>query len=202
MHCSQIERSSDPSYVISNYSAYIQSYVLGKGRTTLPSPGEHHFVSTYLVPKLYSINGKVPDYVNPDGTKAILGDIVYYQDGKHHFGIEVKLGVIRLTKREFNEWIVEDKLNRWPHLFIGVGHTGIGLATWQDFREVYVTAIRAKNSGWIPKRIADGYGPMKDVDVLLPTFGKSGWFPFSADALEASKNEARFTKLLRSHIQR
>lgn len=186
--------------MITSYSAYIQSYLLGKGRATLPAPGEHHFVSAYLVPKLYSINNKVPDYINPDGTKSILGDVVYYQDGKHHFGIEVKLETVRLTKREFNEWIVGHDSSQWPHLFIGVGHTGIGLAKWGEFRNAYINAVQAKKHDWILKEIDEGYGPMKDMDVLLPHLPSSAQFPFTSSAIEASEHEARFTRALRTHI--
>ena len=60
------------------------------------------------MPKLYEINGIAPDYINPDGTKAIIIDVVYYRDEKHHFEIEVKLGTVRLTRREFNDWIVNE----------------------------------------------------------------------------------------------
>ena len=38
-----------------------------------------------------------------------MGDVVYYRDEEHHLGLEVKRGTIRLTSREFNEWIVRCK---------------------------------------------------------------------------------------------
>lgn len=41
----------------------------------------------------------MPNYVNPDGTKKVYGDVVYYRDGRHHFGIEVKCDVVQ-AKRE------------------------------------------------------------------------------------------------------
>ena len=75
--------------MILSYSEYIRLYIHRLNKSSPPAPGEHHFVSAYLVPKLYSINGKVPDYINPDGTKSILGYVVYYQDGQHHFGIHL-----------------------------------------------------------------------------------------------------------------
>ena len=65
-----------------------------------PCPGEHHFVSAYLVPKLFSINQRIPDYINPDGTKGIIGDIVYYQDHEHQFGIEVKFHIASRSNAE------------------------------------------------------------------------------------------------------
>ena len=52
--------------MVPSYCDYIRDYVHSKGSSSLPTPGEHHFVSAYLVPKLFAINGKVPDYINPD----------------------------------------------------------------------------------------------------------------------------------------
>ncbi len=82
----------------------------------------------------FQLNQRVPDYINPDGTKGIIGDIVYYKDHEHQFGIEAKLGNIRLTKGEFNEWVVNTDTARWPHAFIGIGTLGIGLCSWAEFR--------------------------------------------------------------------
>ena len=186
--------------MISSYCEYIDRYVRRKSKSAPPAPGEHHFVSAYLVPKLYAINGKVPDYINPDGTKAILGDVVYYQNGKHHFAIEVKLGTVRLTKREFNEWIVSTDSGNWPDLFIGVGRSGVSLATWGEFRGAYIAAIRTKVHGWAPLEISSGYGPMKGVDELPPHLPNGTWFQFATSATEASEREAKFTTALRRGI--
>jgi hypothetical protein len=112
----------------------------------------------------------------------------------------VKLGSVRLTKHEFNTWIVGQTSDKWPHLFVGVGKTGIGLATWSEFRDAYVTAVQAKNGKWSPKKIAAGYGPMKSVDVLLPHLPSKAWFPYAELALEADKHETRFTETLRAYI--
>lgn len=186
--------------MLSSYSAYIDRYLCDREKGSPPIPGEHHFVSAYLVPKLFKINGKVPDYINPDGTKSILGDVVYYQNGIHHYGIEVKLGTIRLTKHEFNTWIVDHVPTKWPHLFVGVGNTGIVLATWSDFRKAYVAAVQAKDKEWSPKRIPSGYGPMKRIDVLLSHLPGDAWFPYVQSIHEAKKHDVRFTKALRKYI--
>ena len=92
--------------MIPTYTDYINRYILKNGLGDNKSPGEHHFVAAYLVPKLFVINQLVPDYINPDGTKSITGDIVYFKNGSYRLGIEVKYGTIRLTKNEFNIWIV------------------------------------------------------------------------------------------------
>lgn len=103
--------------MIRDFSEYITQHMTESGLSHRPSPGEHHFVSIYLVPRLYRINKRVPDYVNPDGTKKVIGDVVYYKDHEHQLGIEVKLGTVRLTKNEFNTWIVNSDEVEWPHTF-------------------------------------------------------------------------------------
>lgn len=186
--------------MIPTYSEYISKYVRSSDLGGRPAPGEHHFVSAYLVPKLFSLNGLVPDYINPDGTKGILGDVVYYQDHKHHFGIEAKLGVVRLTKREFNEWIVNDDSSLWPNLFIGVGHAGIAMSKWEQFRDAYVASVRSKNSGWSAVELAEGYGPMKNVDQLEPHLDKSTWFPWQRTVESSDYYEQTFLEALHRHL--
>ena len=132
-----------------------------------PCPGEHHFVSAYLLPRLFSLNKRIPDYINPDGTKSIIGDVVYYKDHEHQFSIEAKLGTIRLTKSEFNEWIVSSDQSCWPHAFIAIGTKGIGFCSWEDFRTTYISSVREKNPTWSPAIIDGGYGPQKSVNLLL-----------------------------------
>ena len=165
-----------------------------------PTPGEHHFVAAYLVPRIFTITGRIPDYINPDGTKSILGDVVYYKDGQHHFGIEVKLGTVRLTKREMNEWIVSDNEALWPCVFVGVGSTGVAISDWRSFRSAYVRAVRQKVPNWSPVTIDAGYGPQKAVDELVPYLAKELWFPLST-GLQATQNEANLVCAIRSHIE-
>ena len=111
--------------MIQTYSDYITNYIIEPRNSKRPIPGEHHFVAAYLAPKLISLNGRVPDYINPDGTKAILGDVVYYKDNKHHFGIEVKLETVRLTRREYNHWILGADEDNRPDVYIGIGSDGV-----------------------------------------------------------------------------
>ena len=187
--------------MIANFSEYISRYILKADKSAPPTPGEHHFVCVYLVPRLFTINDKVPDFINPDGTKSILGDVVYYQDGRHHFGIEVKLDTVRLTKREFNEWIVSEDTKLWPNLFVGISSNGIALASWGEFRSAYLAAVRAKNENWSPTMIESGYGPMKAVNELRQHLTSGAWFPFTANQSDASKHEAAFTAALRLGVE-
>lgn len=186
--------------MVPSYSEYIRRYIHRRSKASPPSPGEHHFVATYLLPKLYEINGIVPDYVNPDGTKSIIGDVVYYRDEKHHFGIEVKLGTVRLTKREFNDWIVDEDPEFWPNLFLGVGRKGIALSSWSEFRTSYVASVKSKKPGWVATKIEDGYGPMKEVDELAEHLGEGLWFAI-AEASTTAIHDLRFTTALRNRVE-
>lgn len=188
--------------MIATYSEYIQRFVARRAKGSPPLPGEHHFVAAYLVPKLYAITGIVPDYINPDGTKAILGDVVYYRDNQHHLGIEVKLGTVRLTRGEFNGWIVGDVQEHWPHVFVGVGARGLVLSTWGEFRAAYLAAVRSKKdkTEWQPALIGEGYGPMKTVDQVAQYIPEEGRFPLS-DSESAEQSEGRFISALCRYVQ-
>jgi hypothetical protein len=182
--------------VVSSYSSYIRDFLVADHLDDRPIPGEHHFVATYLVPTLYSLNKAVPDYVNPDGTKGIFGDVVYFRDNKHHFGIEVKLDVIRLTKGEFNKWIVSPTGRKRPNVFIGVGGNGIALTTWKSFRRAYIAANRKRKPKWKASRIKKAYGPMKSVDLLRKHLTAEEWFPFESDARKEGRRETAFLTAL------
>jgi hypothetical protein len=193
-------RPQIPRLMVSNYSEYILRYIRRPSKGSPPAPGEHHFVAVYLIPRLHAINGLVPDYVNPDGTKSIIGDVVYYKDEQHHFGIEVKLGTVRLTKKEFNDWIVNEDSSLWPSVFLGIGSKGLALSSWSVFRTSYVAAVRAKNPRWTPEPLDDGYGPMKGVDELARQLPQEAWFPLAAFP-EANASEANFMSHLRTYVE-
>ena len=155
----------------------------------------------YLVPKLFALNGLVPDYINPDGTKSILGDVVYYKNNKHHFGIEIKLESISLTKREFNEWIAAPKQSDWPNLFIGVNKKGLLLSTWATFRSAYINSVRSKNPMWEATPIDERYGPAKKVEQLALHMPAESVFPVGANSAQAIAMEEKFTFELRHRIE-
>jgi len=181
--------------MIDTYSNYINRYILKKGLDGAKSPGEHHFVSAYLIPKLFAINKLVPDYINPDGTKEIIGDVVYFNNGSHHFGIEVKYETIRLTKNEYNAWIVSKKTSLHPKTFIGIGSNGIIVLPWHEFRKDYLTSVKIT----VPKKINSGYGPQKSINVMFDN-NKNGYLPYSKN--KGKENEAKFIKLLQDEINR
>jgi hypothetical protein len=187
-------------HVLSTYSEYINRFLTPDGLGNRPCPGEHHFVSAYLVPRLYALNRRVPDYINPDGTKGINGDVVYYQDGQHQFGIEVKLGTVRLTKGEFNKWIVSDQPIHWPHTFLGIGVAGIGVCPWEEFRLAYINAVADSKAGWAPKPIVEGYGPMKSVNSLLKKLPDGRFFARQTNVAKAAELEESFIKALSAEV--
>jgi hypothetical protein len=186
--------------VLRTYSEYIDLYLSKSGLSIRPCPGEHHFVSAYLIPRLFELNQRVPDYINPDGTKGIIGDIVYYRDHEHEFAIEAKLGTVRLTKGEFNEWIVNTDTSLWPHMFIGVGKTGIGLCSWAEFRKAYIAAVKEKDKDWIPSLIAEGYGPMKSVNKIFPKLPPGKFFRKGANLEESAKLEEALIEAMKNEI--
>jgi hypothetical protein len=157
-------------------------------------------VSTYIVPHLFKLNQRVLDYINPEWTKGIIGDIVYYKDHEHQFGIEAKLGTIRLTKGEFNEWIVNENSSRWTHTFIRIGTTGLGLCSWIEFRTAYIASVAEKDKSWIPSQITDGYGPMKSVNSFFMKLSAGKFFRKGASLNESLELEAAFIQALRSEI--
>ena len=182
--------------MLNSYSEYIDRYLSKSGLINRPCPGEHHFVSAYLVPRLFELNGRIPDYINPDGTKNIIGDVVYYKDHNHQFGIEVKLNTIRLTKGEFNNWIVNEDRTLWPHTFIGIGITGVGLCSWAEFRDAYISSVVERDKNWAPKLLSKGYGPMKSVNTLFSKLPDGKYFPRGNDESECAKLEASFVEAL------
>lgn len=184
--------------MITSYTEYIDRFLLHKGLNGAKSPGEHHFVATYLTPKLFSINQLVPDYINPDGTKGITGDIVYFKNGSHHLGIEVKLGTVRLTKNEFNSWIVNEDTSKHPEIFIGIGTAGIIILFWHEFRETYLASAGIT----MPQPITKGYGPQKTVNTLFHAGGGKGYLPKGGSESEAQKYESEFEQLLREAVNR
>ena len=86
---------------IPTFSDYIRWYMAAP-----KVPGEHHFVACYLLPRVFKITGEVPGHVNPDGMKMVAGDITSPTDSTTPYAIEVKLGTVRLTTREFNSCLL------------------------------------------------------------------------------------------------
>lgn len=164
-------------------------------------PGEHHFVGVYLVPLLYSLTKKVPDYVNPDGTKRLIGDVIYFENSDHRLGIEVKLGTVRLTRAEFNGWIVGENRAVWPNIFLGVSVEGVLLLPWDAFRDRYISAVGRHRDRWTPVEIDKGYGPMKSVGVLCRDQAAGGFFKYADNEAESSKLESVFVEELHKLVE-
>lgn len=167
----------------------------------MPLPGEHHFVAAYLVPKLIAITGQIPDYINPDGAKAVLGDIVYCHDSAQRLSIEVKLKTVRLTKLQFNKWVIGRNTRRWPTLFVGIGRTGIGLATWRDFRAAYIAAVRKTRPLSVTTATDKPYGPFAQVDQLARHLPAGAWFPIGDSSAKDRSHEKRFTDALHEYFR-
>ena len=119
--------------------------------TTL-NPGEHHFCSIYLLNKF----NRLPDYINPDGTKKVPGDIVFYRrsgpsidvstisspgyndsiKNNDRFAIEVKYGEIFFTKTQFNMWFVDNTDK--PDFLIALTDNYLFIIEWDIFQKIYI----------------------------------------------------------------
>ena len=188
--------------LIKTFSEYIDLFISKPRMENRPVPGEHHFVSAYLLDRVVQLTKRIPDYINPDGTKNVIGDLVYFKNKRHQFGIEVKLDTIRLTKNEFNSWIASDSdKNYWPDLFLGIGNRGLILLSWSDFRDQYIASVSQKNDDWLPIPIKSQYGPQKSVDELFRKNNKkSGYFTLQKDSRLALICEKKFVKLLKNNL--
>lgn len=193
---------------LSTYSAYINEFVQKADDNDWRRPGEHHFVATYLLPRLNNLTDKIPYYVNPDGMKDAVGDVLYYRDTvpphpsdrrKVLASIEVKFLDVRLTAKEFNKGIVARSSERWPTFFLGIGHSGLYVQGWRAFRNQYA---ELKYGGKIPKRElkAGNYGLLTTVDRLLRD-GRGHKFVVCRDSYDAAREEERFCQTLR-HLMR
>ncbi|MFC1481086.1 hypothetical protein ACFL6E_02440 [Candidatus Neomarinimicrobiota bacterium] len=180
--------------MIRTYTEYVHRYMSHEGLEGKASPGEHHFVAAYLLPRLFEINHVVPDYINPDGMKRIGGDIVYCLDDGSIFAIEVKDTVIRLTMNEYNNWIVDKEQSQHPDIFIGIGTSGLIILPWQQFRDMYLSIKGIIN----PHRIDSGYGPSMKVNSLFHTGEVKGFFETGHSTAESEQFESDFIAILRS----
>jgi len=189
--------------MIPSYSAYISRYLLPRKERRQPNPGEQHFVAISLLPRLFALHGIVPDYVNPDGGKAVLGDVVYYRDYAHHFGIEIKIEKLLFTVGEFNNGIVSQNRNRRPDRFLGVHRLGIVLLSWSEFRKLYFKTVRkvcgAKAVKTLTTGIEKDYGPAPSIGSLWTFVPEANRYPAIDPVLRkpCRETERRFIEGLR-----
>lgn len=128
--------------------------------TSKKIPGEHHFVAVYLLNKF----NRIPDYLNPDGTKGICGDIVFTDKcNKKSFSIEVKLGKTSFcfSKKENNSWFI-DKTEPVPNYLIALTQNRLFIIKWHLFSDFF---IKLKN----PRKIESKSGNslrISEMDLL------------------------------------
>ena len=119
-------------------------------------PGEHHFCSIYLLNKFH----RFPDYINPDGTKNVSGDIIFCKrsgptistqkikilnkklarniyglNQNARFSIEVKYLQIKFTKDQYNTWFV--KGIEKPDFIIALTNNYFFIIEWNIFSKIY-----------------------------------------------------------------
>ena len=109
--------------------------------------------------------------------------------------------MVRLTKKEFNDWVVGEDSSLWPNVFIGIGRNGIALQAWPQFRQAYIAAVKKKNPAWSPQAINKGYGPLKNVDELSTNLSSDSWFPLQTNSEKIGESESAFLGALRRELQ-
>jgi hypothetical protein len=118
------------------YEEYIKKFIMGYNIQNIPVPGEHHFVSVFLMPRIFNLTGFYPQYINPDGMKNLPGDLIYKENS---VSIEVKYDKLIFTKNEFNNWIIND--NGTPKYFIFINKDGLLLQKWTEFKYHYCKCL-------------------------------------------------------------
>ena len=184
---------------IPTFSSYIDTYI-----NTVKTSGEHHFVASYLLPRVFTMTGSIPGFINPDGMKHVPGDLVS-TDSSLPYSIEVKLGTIRLTANEFNNWVLNlDSSRGTPSIFVAIGSKGVIVSAWLRFVTEYKKSIERtapKKISWSSMKKNSGqYGPMKQVDSLFDELPDSLTFQHSNISAGARKTERQFCSALSNLI--
>lgn len=191
--------SRDMGMMIKTYSEYIRNYIRNPRLEKVP--GEHHFVAAYLVPRLFKITGKVPDQINPDGSKSLVGDILYQDLNGCQLCIEVKLQRIWLTKNEYNLSIHDDSdRTQWPDLFIGICSEGIVVMEWEHFQKSYRELVIRKRASWNPESEIRRNSPSCKMASIFPYTKTEERYEFSNEELEATNREQQFMNHLRDIV--
>jgi hypothetical protein len=209
----------DQQQWITRYSDYIREYILdfntGPKANRKHIPGEHHFVSMYLVPRLVGIPFLgLPTYVNPDGMKAIPGDIVYYDreeddsrvNWNFRMGIEVKIGSVIFSRTEYNDWMrPEISEVPKPHLFVGIAQQGILIGRWEAFAERFRKTVYPGDTApqqLDPSSKADRYTLTRELPKIVhdteevlceserPLPQNLRWWDYSDNETEAAHRES------------
>ncbi|MBQ6028885.1 MAG: hypothetical protein IJL24_05080, partial [Treponema sp.] len=152
-------------------------------------PGEHHFVAIYLLSKF----NRIPDYINPDGTKGICGDIVF-ENKEKTFSIEVKIGKtsFSFSKNETNSWFINKK-PPFPNYLIALTKNYLFIIKWKKFSDTFIGLKE-------PKRIESKSGNSKKISEkeLLMTCNKEA---FKIEPKGEEKINDKF-KILNAEIEK
>ena len=120
--------------MVNNYKNYIKQYIIKYIEEKRTVPGEHHFVSIYLAPKIYKLKQYIPKYINPDGMKGIIGDLIY---DENDISIEIKYKTITFTLKQFNNWIKKNNFKELPKYIIGINEKGLFIQDFKTFKKNY-----------------------------------------------------------------
>lgn len=162
-------------------------------------PGEHHFCSIYLLNKF----NRLPDYINPDGTKQVPGDIVFYKRSEDNdsikknnkFSIEVKYGEIFFTKTQFKMWFVDKKDT--PDFLIALTDNYLFIIEWNIFQEIYLAKKNRRTinaNGYSKKIPEEELKDSSEIDIQYFKLNETDGKKLDVKELE-SKIDERFASL-------
>ncbi|GMO50588.1 MAG: hypothetical protein Ta2B_30960 [Termitinemataceae bacterium] len=170
------------------YEEYINRFIKGYTTKNIPVPGEHHFVSVFLMTRIFNLTGFYPQYINPDGMKNLLGDLIYEEN---NVSIEVKYDSIIFTEKEFNDWILND--NETPKYFMCINERGILLLKWAEFKIHYCKCLEGVKGIPLNTVIGKKYTPKMSFEDYL---GQWDFDNIGQDTEEYFQNGSGDDKLL------
>ena len=172
-------------------------------------PGEHHFCSIYLLNKF----NRLPDYINPDGTKKVPGDIVFYGRSKDNdsikknnkFSIEVKYGEIFFTKTQFKMWF-DDKKDT-PDFLIALTDNYLFIIEWNIFQEIYLAKKNRRTinaNGYSKKIPEEELKDSSEIDVQYFKLNETDGKKLDVKELESKINKrfASLNELIEKRVKR
>lgn len=160
--------------MVNRLKDYIGKYMTEAGDEILP--GEHHFVAVYFAPKIWSITGEVPRYINPDGTKKLPGDLIY---DKNRISFEAKYNKIMFTRTQWESWF--NRGSKWkssmkvpaPSFFVGICESGMVIREWNDFTRDYLSMISELSHIDLEKYTIKVYSPQISIRRYIDFLGSA-----------------------------
>ena len=112
----------------------------------------------------------IPEYINPDGTKDVIGDLFYKEKD---VSIEIKYMKIKFTEKQINNWIKGNDKTIHPKYIIGINENRLFLQNFEEFRKNYICILedilkkQKKIVSNIEEYTCKDYSPQINVDKYV-----------------------------------